>query len=179
MSYGDELFRAEATEGHKWAEVVCERMRSHGVACHTQPLQFASSVEDRARFQNEQDISLDVIGGCIEVKSRRLNFTDDPASFPYSTAFVDTCYGWDLKQPKPRAVVIVSQHTGACLVVPTSTQAGWTRKQSFDRVRRISETWYCAERPSLRPFMELVGWVVAKQRVAGGSGLSDTHLPLD
>lgn len=163
MGYDDELFRHEATIGHRWSDYVCGLLSDAGVLCHTQPLEFASSVADRVRFQQEQDILLDSVGGCIEVKSRRLKFTDSPDSYPYSTAFVDTCHGWDLKQPKPRAVVLVSQLTQACLVIPTSTQAGWTRRQSFDRVRKIEETWYCAERASLRPLAELVDWLVQKQ----------------
>lgn len=171
VPYDDRLFRHEATIGYKWSCEIAQRLNDHGVACHAPPLEFAATVEDRQRFINEQDVILEVVGGCVEVKSRRLSFTDQPESFPYPTAFVDTCTGWDLKTPKPRAIVIVSQITGDALVIPGSTQSEWTVSASFDRVRRIHERWYCVERASLRPFKELADWLLQRQEVLRRSGL--------
>lgn len=79
--------------------------------------------------------------GNIEVKSRRLNFNEQPNSYPKSTAFVDTEFGWKLKDPLPLAVVLVSQETGSLLVIPISSMPTWTTTRRFDNVRKIEDTF--------------------------------------
>jgi hypothetical protein len=158
----DSLFRKEAEEGHKWARLVAERLSALSVPSTTSPLEFAVDEADRERFVNEQDVLLTNASGFIEVKSRRLAFTEEPSSYPFGTAFVDTATGWDKKHPKPLAVVLVSQFTSAMLVVPVSTQSTWAITRSYDRVRQISERWYTVDSDLLRPFAELVEWLKSR-----------------
>lgn len=159
----DELFYEELSAGHRWATHVANEMNERHVRCHVKPMEFRENLDDRDRFENEQDITFDIMSGCVEVKSRRLHFTHDPRSFPYGTAFVDTVAGWEKKQPKPLAVVLVSQLTKAMIVVPTSTKGKWGTKRSFDRVRNIEESWYVVNRTQLRSFDDLVAWLLARQ----------------
>lgn len=157
--YSNELFRSEAINGHKYARYVAERLQKCQIDCVVPDLTFADTKDDIANYRNEQDVILTSRTGCIEVKSRRLIFRNDPASYPHRTAFVDTVSGWDSKDPKPLAVVLVSQQTRGLLVIPVSTQDSWTKVRSFDRVRSINETWYQVDRNFLRTFNELVEWL--------------------
>lgn len=162
------VFRSEAAIGQQWSQKVASTLNNLGVNCYATPLEFATSVEDRARFENEQDVIFTSQTGCIEVKSRRLKFTDDPNSYPYDTAFVDTVLGWDKKNPKPLAVVLVSQLTAAKLVIPVSTQQQWGRVNAYDRVRHFRENWYTVNKTMLTPFSQLVEWLQNRQIIAQG-----------
>jgi hypothetical protein len=155
----NELFRSEASKGQRFAEYVATLLQNCGFEASATPLEFAATIEDRERFINEQDIVFENRFGCIEVKSRNLTFSGKPSSYPFNTAFVDTKTGWDLKTPKPLAVVLVSQRNRNVLVVKPSTQSKWTVKQSFDRVREINESWYQVNKSLLVPFSDLCGWL--------------------
>lgn len=159
----DELFFSELRAGHQWSEYVAAALRKNRIKCHVEPVQYRDSYDDRKRFQNEQDIILDAMPGCIEVKSRRLSFGETTSSYPFSTALVDTRNGWVRKNPKPLAVVLVSQQTGSMLVVPVSTSNQWGTKTAFDRVRGIDESWLTIRKNQLRSFGELVGWLTTRQ----------------
>lgn len=163
MSY-DDVFRREAVIGHTWSQRVANALNLSGIKCHATPLEFAKDAQDRARFGNEQDVVLDLLPGCIEVKSRAdLYFTDDPKTYPYETAFVDTVHGWDKKDPRPHAVVLVSRPTGHFLVVGAGSQEHWTKEVRFDRQRKITDTFYMAHKQYLRPFDRLVEHLVRWQ----------------
>jgi hypothetical protein len=155
----DQLFQQEARKGQFFAEYVATLLQNCGFSASATPLEFAATIEDRERFINEQDIVFEDRSGCIEVKSRDLTFFNKPASFPFNTAFVDTQTGWDLKSPKPLAVILVSQRNHHVLVVKPSTQRFWTVKRSFDRVRKINESWYQVDRSLLGCFSELCEWL--------------------
>ena len=159
VGYSNELFHREASIGQTYAERVALELQKRQIPCYATELEFAKNEADRKRFENEQDVVLIDQPGCIEVKSRRLNFRNDPITYPYSTAFVDTVIGWDKKDPKPLAVVLISQNTNGMLVVPVSTQPNWTQNASFDRVRQINENWYQVSKKELRTFNELVFWL--------------------
>lgn len=160
------IFAEHAKIGQTWAEHVAQDLNKYGIDCKATPLEFAKSVADRARFENEQDIVLEK--GCLEVKSRRLKFTDDPESFPYPTAFVDTIFGWEKKSPFPLAVILVSQITEAKLVVPVSTYEKWGKQHSFDRIRKHSDVWYTVRKEYLRPYSDLKAWLNIRQQKMKG-----------
>jgi hypothetical protein len=155
----DPLFRQEARKGQHFAEYVATLLQNCGFSAYATPLEFAATIKDRERFINEQDVVFEDRPGCIEVKSRDLTFSGKPASYPFDTAFVDTKTGWDLKSPKPLAVVLVSQRNNHVLVIKPSTQPSWTIKQSFDRVRKINESWYQVRKSHLVCFSNLCNWL--------------------
>ncbi len=155
----DALFRKELVEGHKWAAMVADRLNDAGIPAELTPMAWRQSIDDRYEFADEVDIVVETRAGtlAIESKSRNLHFTEDPSSFPYSTALVDTVYSWDRKITKRFAVVIVSQQTEQMLVVPpNSSRAEWTVKEGYDRVRNIPDRWYEVPTRFLVPFQQLV-----------------------
>ena len=163
FGYSRELFVSEATIGQTYAEKVAARLRAADIDCYATELTFASTDEEIDTYANEQDLVFDDMDGCLEVKSRRLKFTDDPSSFPYPDAFVDTCSGWDKKDPKPFGVVMVSQFTDKMLVVPKSSENNWTKKASFDKVRQIKDVWYYANKSDLKTLDELIEFLLRRQ----------------
>lgn len=154
----DALFRRELEVGHKWAAIVADRLNEEGVPAELTPLAWRDSIDDRHQFSNETDITILTHHGLlgIESKSRNLHFTDDPLTYPYSTAFVDTVSGWDRKTVKPIAVVFTSQKTRQMLALPSKSSNVWTTEYTFDRVRKIYDWWYEAPSSTLLPFQVLV-----------------------
>lgn len=151
----DELFFDELARGHQWAEFVAERLRRAGFETEVTPMRKRQSIEHRHEFAREIDLLVGPRKAPFEVKSRDLSFGEDVASYPYRTAFVDTVSGWDAKDPRPVAVVLVSQRTRAMLVVPPSTAPEWERESKRDRVRGIDDEWYTISRSRLLTFDEL------------------------
>jgi hypothetical protein len=161
----DELFRSELQAGHRHAELVAARLRAARLPITVTPLEWRKDIADRARFGDERDIIVDFAFDeiVVEVKSRRLAFEEQPSSYPYNTALVDTVSGWNRKQTTPRAVVVVSQRTRAMLVVPVrATRSRWTVERRFDRVRKIRYDWLAVARVDLVPFERLLAWLIGK-----------------
>ena len=160
----DELFFDELSTGHRFTELVATRLRERGVAAEVTPMERRRTIDDRGEFSSEIDLFAGTDRKPIEVKSRQLTFGTDPRSYPYRTAFVDTVSGWDAKTRKPVAVVLVSQLTQEMLVVPPSRRAHWTVERKHDRVRNITDSWYCAPRGYLRTFDQFVEWLLPDAR---------------
>lgn len=159
----DDVFYKEIADGHRWARHVAQLLQSNLIECHVDDPTIAKTRKEVALYRSEQDIILDKVKGCIEVKSRDLYFTNEPRSFPYETAFVDTCFGWDSKNPKPLAVALVSKKTSCVIVVPVSSQSRWGKRKTFDRQRRIEDVWYTVDRAEIKPFSELVKFLQVRQ----------------
>jgi RNA polymerase primary sigma factor len=148
----DQLFFEQLEIGHDWAEKLATRLTAAGVSASATPMVRRSSVDHRHEFRNEQDVVLARGHRAVEVKSRNLAFFEEPSTYPYPTALLDTVSGWDAKHPKPIAVVLVSQITGAMLVAPLSTSDNWTVTNAHDRVRGIDDRWYTVDVDDLIPF---------------------------
>lgn len=163
--YANGLFRKEASIGLKFAKAVASYLNSCNIDCHVNEIEYAETAQDSGRFRTyEQDIILDKMPGCLEVKSRRLNFNSNPESYPFPTALVDTIYGWEQKAKTPLAVVLISQQTNAMLVIPPSTKDSWTEFSSFDKARQIHETWYECPKSKLVRVEELVQFLLDRQQ---------------
>lgn len=161
----DALFAEELRRGHTWARHAASKLRSEGLAVQQPRLELRETIDDRGRFGSEEDLIVLLPGGrfLIECKSRNLRFSDDPASYPYPTAFVDTVSGWDQKQEKPRAVILVSQQTGGMLAVSVrETTQDWTITKRRDRVRGIPDSWYEVRKDQIRPFRDLTDYLVSQ-----------------
>lgn len=156
-SENDELFKAELREGHVWAERVGDAFYATGCVVMVTTLQVRDTIGDASRWASEVDMTVD--GFPVEVKSRRLTFGTDPATYPYASAIVDTVDGWEAKKHSPLAVVLVSQVTSAMLVVPTKTRPLWCRRTVWDHVREIHCTNYECPRDRLVRFDTLTDWL--------------------
>ncbi len=160
-----QLFSSELREGHRWAEMIGRRLEECGYPVRVTPLKLRDSIAEIPEYEDEFDIVVGEDGGpqfVVESKSRRLGFSEDPSSYPYPTAFVDTCSGWDAKVTKPRAIVLVSQLTGAMLVIPVrQSRPRWTVTRTYDRVRGIRDNWYLVPAADLMPMQTLLDWLAS------------------
>jgi hypothetical protein len=163
LGYTQELFVQELKIGHKWSEYVAAILNNAEIKCEATPMKIAQTEEERLSFATEKDVVFLDMPGHIEVKSRRLNFSDEPSSYPKDTAFVDTEYGWNLKNPLPLAVVLVSQNTGSLLVIPVSSSHTWTTTRKFDNVRKIKDTFLLVDKLHIKPWSEFLEWLHVRQ----------------
>lgn len=155
----DALFVSQLRTGHEFAEYVAERMMREGLAVRVTPIEIRADIEDRHRFADEHDLTVGRHRELrIDVKSRNLRFTS-AADYPYPTALVDTLSGWRAKIRKPSAIVLVSQVTGAMLVIPRSTEPHWAVRRRTDRVRNIDDSFLEVPTSLLKPLDELVTWL--------------------
>jgi hypothetical protein len=150
--------------GGKWAKVIADRLNSLGVLCYANEVQIAKTQEEREYMTKfEKDIEFKNMPGCLESKSQSQNFTSDPKEFSRPSIFVDTLSGWYAKETKPLATVLISQVSKEILVVPTSTEPYWYSYTGYDRYRKIEETWLCCPKEHIRPFSDLVDWLLKRQ----------------
>ena len=151
-----DLFLQELEIGSKWAEHAAKELNANGILCKATEMRVAQSEAEVQEFtENDQDVVLLDGSGHFEVKSRRLSFTNY-LNYPYDTVFLDTVSGWEQKKTKPLAFLIVSQETGAIIVVPTNTYSEWETTTAFDRIRKFTDTWYTAHRHQMFSFKEFV-----------------------
>ena len=165
----DALFFSELEKGHEFSVEVARRLRMLGIEATVPPISKRIHVDDRDLYDNEADI---IVPGnplyVIEVKSRDLNF-ECAHDFPYPTVFVDTVRGWEQKNPRPIAIVMISRRTLGTAVVKGSTRRLWTTEQAFDHVRRLSDIFYVMPREHLVGFGQLVTFLRNQGRLIGGS----------
>lgn len=161
----DSLFFAELEQGYTYSIEVARRFRKLGINATVPPLSKRIHVDDRDLYDDQADI---VVPGdpdyTIEVKSRNLQFECEH-DFPYETVFVDTVRGWDQKQPKPIAIVMVSRQTLGMAVIKGSTRSAWTTEQRYDNVRKFSDTFYMASREQLVGFGRLISFLRQRGRL--------------
>jgi hypothetical protein len=147
--------------GHEYAKYVDEKLEDYGVAAELQPLEFATTKQERRRFTvHEKDVVTKA--GVLEVKSSSRAFGDDPFSYPHESLIVDTAYGFANKARRPVAYCMVSQRTMGIVVVPTSSVALWWRDVLYDKHRQIHDEFLIAPKKVLRAFVDLVEWIAAK-----------------
>ena len=154
----DDLFLRECAEGHRWERYVAELLRRKGVdaACLKQELR--AHVSEAPSYLTDSDVVVTLASGrqlVFEVKSRRV-FFNGPRDFPDEDIFVDTVSGWEGKDPKPAAVICISQLTKRVIVLATATQPQWRQERRRDRVRDIETTFYAAPRELWAPLGALV-----------------------
>lgn len=138
----ESLFVAEAAKGHAIEERVAHRFESLGFVVERIAPTIRDNVSQIASYANTVDMAVE--GLRFEVKSRALAFTG-PSDFPYDPVFVDTADGWLKKSPMPSVVLCVSQVTGFGMWLPVrSSAAAWVVRQTRDRVRDITDTFYAA-----------------------------------
>jgi hypothetical protein len=163
----DALFFRELQTGHEFACLVAERLGRHGLHVEVTPMEVRNDIADRGRFSDEHDLTVGVRAPCrIDVKSRELSFRS-ASDYPYSTAFVDTTSGWGAKAHRPHAIVLVSQRTKAMLVISVRDSASWKREWRYDNKRGISDWFWMVDAARLRPFDDLVTYLVRREGLTG------------
>lgn len=155
-SKNDDLFFKELKHGFDWQSLPALFFRLHGLDVEMPRLRVRSSIKEAQNWLNETDLIVN--GNHIEIKSRNESFTT-PGSFPYSTIFIDTVSGYDAKEKKPTAYIMVSRPTGCMLCIRADNPKGWTIERKFDRVRKIWEDFYLAPRNKLQTMDALVSFI--------------------
>lgn len=142
-------------DGHAFNEIVAMRLKSEGILAKVPEFSFAKTKEEIKDYTlNDKDV---IVGdNVIEVKSRNLTFGDDPNSFPYDELIIDTVSGYQAKNPKPIAYVMVSQNTGGMFIFPTAFSESWKIEKKYDRYRKHEDSFYLAPKAYGRPFSQLV-----------------------
>ena len=144
------------TEGHSFNEMVAERLRSEGLGCTVPELELVTSNADIARMtKTEKDIILDN-GLVLEIKSRNLGFSENPKLFWQKDIYVDTVSGYEAKEVKPYAYVMVSQKSGNMIVVHSSTKPYWFKKTVTDPYRKVTDSFYKIEKQHLTSWDSLI-----------------------
>jgi hypothetical protein len=150
---------ASMTEGHKYGDIVAERLRLNGVRCTVPDLYIVQSREEIPEMTaTEKDIILDDSGECLEVKSRNIEFTE-LKDFPWGNIIVDTVSGYEAKLQKPYAYVMVSTKTKGMFGLLTSTKDKWTVKQLHDKYRGHDDNFYVVDIEHCIPWEELVVFI--------------------
>ena len=149
-------YHAAMTQGHTYNEIVAQRLISEGIGCTVPELELVTSNADIARLtKEEKDIILDN-GLVLEVKSRNLGFSEDPTLFWQKDIYVDTVSGYEAKEIKPYAYVMVSQKSGNMLVVHSSTKDKWFKKTVTDPYRKVTDSFYKIEKKYLTTWTSLI-----------------------
>ena len=149
-------YHAAMTQGHTYNEIVAQRLINEGIGCTVPELELVTSNADIARLtKEEKDIILDN-GLVLEVKSRNLGFSEDPALFWQKDIYVDTVSGYEAKEIKPYAYVMVSQKSGNMLVVHSSTKDKWFKKTVTDPYRKVTDSFYKIEKKYLTTWTSLI-----------------------
>lgn len=148
-------YKSAMESGHAFNKIVAMRLESEGISAEVPEFSFAQSKEEIKDYTlNDKDI---IVGDeIIEVKSRNLFFTDNPSSFPYDELIVDTVSGYEAKEKKPLAYVMVSQKTGGMFIIPTAFSASWKIEKKYDRERKHEDFFYLVSKSFGRPFLQLV-----------------------
>ncbi|CAB4167020.1 hypothetical protein UFOVP964_119 [uncultured Caudovirales phage] len=149
-------YHAAMTAGHTYNEIVAQRLISEGIGCSVPELELVTSNADISRLtKTEKDIILDN-GLVLEVKSRNLGFSEDPKLFWQKDIYVDTVSGYEAKEIKPYAYVMVSQKSGNMLVVHSSTKDKWFKKTVTDPYRKVTDSFYKIEKQHLTTWTSLI-----------------------
>lgn len=149
-------YHAAMTEGHTFNELVAQRLRDAGIGCTVPELELVTLDADIRRMTRlEKDIILDN-GLVLEVKSRNLGFSEDPSVFWQSNIYVDTVSGYEAKEVKPYAYVMVSQKSGNMLIVHSNTAKHWFKHTTQDPYRKITETFYKVDKMCLTTWDSLI-----------------------
>lgn len=150
------LAESECRLGWAFEDHVATVLRARGLDVEQPPKSWRATVEDRHKYTNELDMLVN--GLRFSVKSRRVEFTGDPASVPdnRNPLFVDTVRKWDRRHPEPAAVICVSQVTKAIIWTPVADKSCWRTRARFDNVRGFMEDFLTADRRLWLPLDSLV-----------------------
>ena len=163
----DSLFIEELKKGHGWQLWVGQLLLKEGFIVEVPTLKVRPDQAEIDAYTDSGDIIVYVNGrkNRFECKSRKLAF-NSIEDYPHPSAIVDRVNTWKRKQDrKPHAVILVSQITGKCIVVPVSTEENWTIEVKHDGVRDCDREYFLVEKNDLKSWDDLVSWLRGKKWV--------------
>ena len=151
-------------KGHYYNKKVAMFLSEFGIQCRVPELQIAKNFDEvKEMTLTEKDIILDAAKCILEVKSSSRTFGWDPKEFPYETTIVDTVGSYESKLEKPAAYVLVSQTTGAMVVLPPSSKDRWKKIKLFDKQQNLWDEFYLINKDDIRSITSLVDWLIIRQ----------------
>lgn len=156
-------FQRRIGTGREREAYVAYRLIAEGLEVSVPALRVRPRYEDRADYRDSRDMIC--AGQELEIKSTRFAFTSK-RDFPFDPCFVDTEEKIEAKGP-PFAFLIVSQKTGAIMVVPGKTRDRWVKMSGRDNDRGCPVRWLGCELSLVREFSELVDHLLELQTSDG------------
>jgi len=148
-------FPAQWRDGIRAERHVVAKLEAEGVRATWLSKTCRASIGARHEHSDGGDLRLDRTRWIIEVRSRRRAFGPDPRHFPFELALVGTQRACNRREPVA-AIVLVSQSTGACVVVPSSSRPRW-QLSSIESWDGQKQALYCP-RGALRRFSDFAWW---------------------
>jgi hypothetical protein len=153
-------FPAQWRDGIRAERHVVAKLEAEGVPATWLAKTCRMSIATRHKHSDGGDLRLEGTRWIIEVRSRRRRFGPDPRRFPFELALVGTKRACDRREPVA-AIVLVSQHTGACVVVPSSSRPRW-ELSSIESWDGKKPALFCPK-GALRRFSDFTEWCRACQ----------------
>jgi hypothetical protein len=154
----DETFFAALARGRRVELAIATELLDAGLWVKAGRAERRHDLADADRFRNEVDLAVAIRRQlyAIEVRERpELDFTDDPASFPYPTLIVTDVEGYERETDHAYATVIVSK-SGGKLVVPGFTRPLWKRVDTYDRRIGRERAFFELDRAEALPWPWLI-----------------------
>jgi len=155
-SQNDELFFSELKQGNSWQALPALFLTLQGFKVEMPNLTIRENIQEADKYKNSVDLVIN--GKILECKSRNEKFTSIN-DFPYETIIVDTVSGYDAKNPKPTAYIMISKVTGSMLCLPSHSSSKWTKKDIKDQTRQILDEFYMADKKLLLTMDKLVKYL--------------------
>lgn len=163
----DSVFIQELRKGHSWQLWVAVLFLKEGFIVEVPKLEIRPGRAKINDYTDNGDISIHVNGrrNRFECKSRNLDFNSSE-DYPYETALVDRVNTWKRKaDKKPLAVILVSQITGNCVVVPVSTEQKWKIETKRDDIRGYEREYFLVEKNDLKNWDDFISWLRLKNHI--------------
>lgn len=143
--YGAETLMPRLLTSVEAIERVKSFLERNDVRVEVPQLKVRRSLNEISEFTTrEADVLLSGTPFCIEVKGRPNLLFHEAEDFPYEDISVDTVFGYESKQRKPLAYVMVSGRGGGGIVLPTFTTGQWRRQRKRDHERGVEDDFYFA-----------------------------------
>lgn len=151
----DHAFLERLTKGFRWQVEVATRLLVAGYAVQTQCLEIRPDRSAADDYGDEYDLMVSQFPEDwikhIEVKSRSVFFSDDPASFKWPTIFVERWETYEKRNNPPDYWIMISQKTSGCIVFPGRRAS----EDGFKEVKRGHE-YLVAPKESFISFQEML-----------------------
>ena len=170
----DELFCDPQARGDRWAILVAERLNRAGLVTDLASARVGANIDGGHRFADERNLVVSSSGAVIDVECRNFPFFEEPTSYPYPTVFVDTVRSWQVREPRPIAIVLISQVTRAMLVISAETKNKWVQTTPHCSSCDLFEPRYSVARSELLPFPSFLPTLLS---CASASAIKAEHIP--
>ncbi len=140
--FSDEDFTGQLSRGRRSELHVAMRLLDSGFWVQSPYLPFLGR-EPGTYVDSDLAVAIRGRRFGIEVKGRSITHSDDPASYPYPVAFLDSTHSYGRKESKPYAYVLRSELAGGMVVALVSDSSCWEERDCPDKrlPGRVQRSW--------------------------------------